>query len=75
MMTRARNVRERLALAIYSRDFNAATAELRLLEATNPKWAVANQRARNLANPPAPLPQCAPDVLPVDGGTEAGISE
>ena len=64
MTARPRNFRERLALAIYSRDFDAAAAELRLLEATNPQWAVANQRARTLIAPPAPLPPYAPEELP-----------
>jgi hypothetical protein len=59
-----RNAFERLALAIHRRDFDAAIAELHLLEATNPKWAIANQRARRAVSPPAPLPDCAPETLP-----------
>lgn len=61
------NFRERLALAIYSHDFEAAAAELRLLECTNPKWAVAAQRARAMVSPPAPLPPRPAFALPVPG--------
>lgn len=72
MTALARNFRERLALAIYARDFDAAAAELRLLEATKPEWAVAGQRARTLIAPPAPLPPCAVEELPA-GAIASGL--